>query len=61
MRPEIDVALSQHMQKRFKNKICKCKLLPKHFEMAHDWCCQECGGSHTENLCPEGKKKEVKK
>lgn len=40
------------------DKICKCKLLPKHNILEHDWCCQKCGGSHTERICPIKKKEE---
>lgn len=32
---------------------CNCELTPKHENAEHDWCCQICGGNHTERLCPE--------
>ncbi len=41
-------------------KWCDCGLTPKHSEWEHDWCCQNCGGSHSEEICPE-KNKELEK
>ena len=35
---------------------CDCKLKPEHDKMEHDWCCQICGGNHSEHICPENKK-----
>lgn len=35
---------------------CSCGLLPSHEIFEHDNCCQICGGSHSERICP---KKEV--
>lgn len=32
---------------------CGCELTPKHERAEHDWCCQICGGDHTERICPE--------
>ena len=41
------------------NPICDCALKPEHRKLEHDWCCQICGGSHTERICPQ--RKEIKK
>lgn len=35
-----------------KEEICKCELKPEHKVLEHDWCCQICGGQHTERICP---------
>jgi hypothetical protein len=32
--------------------MCNCELRPIHSRGEHDWCCQICGGAHTERLCP---------
>ena len=34
-------------------KNCNCGLKPKHEKLEHDWCCQICGGSHSEKICPQ--------
>ena len=47
----------QDFGERFKdfNEICDCELKPKHVKGEHDWCCQICGGNHTERICPLNK------
>jgi hypothetical protein len=32
---------------------CNCNLKPTHLPLEHDSCCQVCGGSHTERICPQ--------
>lgn len=34
------------------NLMCECGLEPLHKVGEHDWCCQLCGGSHAERICP---------
>lgn len=31
---------------------CDCELKLNHVKGEHDYCCQECGGNHTERICP---------
>jgi len=38
------------------NDPCPCELTPKHKIAEHDHCCQICGGTHTERICPAKKK-----
>lgn len=43
---------------RFPKKLledCDCGLKPKHKLFEHDNCCQICGGSHVERICPSKK------
>ena len=40
---------------------CNCELKPEHDELEHDWCCQICGGSHTEEICPITRKVDLRK
>jgi hypothetical protein len=39
-----------------KDTKCNCGLKPDHHPFYHDWCCQICGGSHVEGICPEKNK-----
>lgn len=41
-------------------KICNCRLKPQHYEIEHDWCCQICGGNHSERICPKKKPNKLK-
>ncbi len=34
------------------NQLCNCNLKIPHGILDHDWCCQICGGDHTEVICP---------
>jgi hypothetical protein len=34
------------------NDPCPCELTPKHKIGEHDACCQICGETHTERICP---------
>lgn len=45
---------------RVLNEPCKCGLEPAHKIGEHDSCCQICGGSHTERICPKNKEQEVR-
>jgi len=37
---------------------CDCGLKPEHKVGEHDWCCQFCGGNHTERICPMARESE---
>ena len=39
----------------------KCGIAIKHKLLEHDWCCQICGGSHSERICPNNKFKRRKR
>jgi hypothetical protein len=48
------VIVKKKIGKEFSEK-CDCELKPEHLKGEHDFCCQLCGGSHTERICPEKK------
>lgn len=35
------------------NETCDCELKPEHKRGQHDFCCQRCGGAHTDDICPK--------
>jgi len=36
---------------------CDCETIREPHQVGeHDWCCQHCGGSHTERFCPKNRK-----
>ena len=43
--------------KKEAKKICylDCGITTPHKLLEHDWCCQVCGGSHSERICPDSK------
>jgi hypothetical protein len=48
------------MSDRVKDVPCTCKgIKVPHTRLEHDWCCQNCGGNHTERICPNAHREEA--